>query len=318
MTQSISRRRFVLLTAASTAVSKAQSGKRIPIGLQQTAVGRNIQQDLEGTLHAVAAMGYELIEFSANTFMTWTTAKAKEVRSLLDELNLRCRSTHNEIVSFSGDGLSKAIELNQLLGSDTLVSVRGPGPVPGAGRQGGAAGRGASAGPAGPPAAGAPEGGAGVPAPRRPLAPPPALDAWKRFSEQLSQAADRMRAARMTLGFHNHDVEFRAVEGTRPIDILAANKDITSFHLNIGLCLQGGGDPVSFINQCPGRVQALLVQDYKGQARWKEIFGGAEGAGGLQFYLIQRTDGLFLVERQGDDLVDFARKDLEYFRQLHG
>src|SRR5713101_3135577 len=134
MTQrSHSRRRFVLLTAASAAALRAQStrspfsGKHVPIGLQQTAVGRNIQQDLEATLRAVAKMGYETIEFSANTFMTWTPAKAKEVRSLLDELKLRCRSTHNEIVSFSGDGLSKSIELNQLLGSDTLVSVRGPG-----------------------------------------------------------------------------------------------------------------------------------------------------------------------------------------------
>jgi len=100
------------------------------------------------------------------------------------------------------------------------------------------------------------------------------------------------------------------------MDTLAANKDITSFHLNIGLCLQGGGDPVGFINQCPGRIQSLLIQDYKGQARWKEIFASAETKGGLQFYLIQRTDGLFLVQREGDDLLDFARKDLEYFREL--
>jgi len=307
-TRSISRRRFVLLAAASAAASRAQTGKRIPIGLQQTAVGRNIQQDLDGTLRAVAKMGYEIIEFSANTFMTWTPAKAKEVRSLLDELNLRCRSTHNEIVSFSGDGLSKSIELNKILGSDTLVSVRGPGLAPGARGRGGADGN-ARAGSAAPGRAAA--GGTGG-------ATLPGLDAWKAFSEQLSQAAGRIRGAGMTLGFHNHDVEFKPVEGTRPIDILAANRDITSFHLNIGLCLKGGGDPVSFINQCPGRIQALLVQDYEGQARWKEIFASAEGAGGLQFYLIQRTDGLFLVERQGDDLIDFARKDLEYFRQLHG
>jgi len=39
--------------------------------------------------------------------------------------------------------------------------------------------------------------------------------------------------------------------------------------------------------------------------------------GGLQFYLIQRTDGLSLVPREGDDLLDFAHKDLEYFRGLY-
>src|SRR5262249_31488995 len=261
-----SRRRFVLLSAASAMALRAQSGKRTPVGLQQTAVGRNIQQDLTGTLRAVAQMGYEIIEFSANTFMSWTPQKAKDVRSLLDELNLRCQSTHNEIASFTGDGLSKSVELNQILGSQTLVSVRGP---------------------------------AGT----------PTWDDWKRFSDQLSQAMGRIRAVGMTLGFHNHDVEFRAIEGKRPMDLLAANRGITSFHLNIGLCLKGGGDPIAFMKQCPGRIQALLVQDYQGQARWKEIFATAEGPGALEFYLLQRTDGLSLVERQGNDLLDFASKD---------
>jgi sugar phosphate isomerase/epimerase len=285
----LSRRQFALLAAASAAGLKAQTKKQSPIGLQQTAVGRNIQQDLTGTLRAIAKMGYDIIEFSAGTFMNWTPDQARQVRTLLDELNLKCRSTHNEIVSFSGDGLSKSIELNQIIGSDTLVSVRGP--APGGGR---GAGRGSTP------------------------ATPPTLDAWKRFSDQLSQAADRIRSAKMTLGFHNHGIEFESVEGTRPIDILAVNKDITSFHLNVGLCLQAGGDPIAFIQQCPGRIQSLLIQDYKGQARWREIFNAAEGTGRLQFYLLQRTDGLFLVQREGDDLLDFAAKDLQYFRQLHG
>ncbi|HTA69167.1 MAG TPA: sugar phosphate isomerase/epimerase [Bryobacteraceae bacterium] len=285
----LSRRQFAVFAAASAAGLNALAKTEFPVGLQQTAVGRNIQQDLHGTLRAVAKMGYDVIEFSAGSFMNWSPDQAREVRALLDEINLKCRSTHNEIVSFTGDGLSKSIELNQILGSRTLVSVRGPGPTPGGG-----AARG------------------GTPA------TPPTLDAWKRFSEQLSQAAGRIRSAKMTLGFHNHGIEFQPVEGTRPIDILAANQDITSFHLNIGLCLQAGGDPIAFIQQCPGRIQSLLIQDYKGQARWKEIFSAAEGKGGLQFYLIQRTDGLFLVQREGNDLLDFAQQDLQYFRRLHG
>ncbi|MCU1329371.1 MAG: Xylose isomerase domain protein barrel [Bryobacterales bacterium] len=270
----LSRRAFVF--AAACGAAAAQTAKRIPIGLQQTAVGRNIQQDLNGTLRAVAGMGYDLIEFSAGTFMKWSPAEAKQVRTLLDEVKLKCRSTHNEIVSFTGDGLTRAIELNHIIGSDTLVSVRGPGTA----------------------------------------AAPGTADQWKRFNEQLSQAAGSIRAAKMTLGFHNHEIEFRQVEGIRPMDILAANKDITSFHLNIGLCLKGGGDPVAFIRQVPGRIQSVLCQDYEGKARWKEIFAAAEGAGGLQFYLLQRTDGLYLVPREGEDLLDFAHKDLDYFRKL--
>jgi sugar phosphate isomerase/epimerase len=276
--RSTSRRRFLFLSASAAGVLGAQPGRQILIGLQQTAVNKNLRQDFNGTLRAIAGMGYDLIEFSANTFMTWTPAHAKEVRSLLDELHLRCRSTHNEIASFSGDGLSKSIEINHILGSDTIVSVRGPGT----------------------PAA------------------PATLDTWKQFSDTLSAAAGRIHSAGMTLGFHNHEVEFKALATTRPIDILAANKDIVSFHLNIGLCLKAGGDPVAFIRQCPGRIQTLLIQDYMGRANWNQILPAAENRGGLQFYLIQRTDGLFLVERQGDDLLDFAKNDLEYFRQLRG
>jgi sugar phosphate isomerase/epimerase len=265
------RRQFAALAAVSLTAARAQA-KTPPIGLQQTAVSRNIQEDLSGTLRAIAGMGYDIVEFSAGTWAKWSPAEAKNVRSQLDALKLRCRSTHNEIASFTGDGLAKALEINRIVGSDTIVSVRGPGVQ--------------------------------------------TLDAWKKFNGQLSAAADRIRSAGMTLGFHNHDVEFKFVEGTRPIDLLAANKDIASFHLNLGLCLKGGGDPIAFIRQCPGRIQSVLCQDFEGKARWKETFAAAEGVGGLQFYLIQRTDGLSLVPREGTDLLDFARKDLEYFRQL--
>ena len=271
----MNRRQFGLLAAASLTNARSQA-KPLPIGLQQTAVSRNIQRDLTGTVRAIGKMGYDLVEFSGSTYMKWSVAETKQVRAAMDDVNLRCRSTHNEIASFTGDGLSKAIELNSILGSDTLVSVRGPGTA----------------------------------------AAPPTPDTWKRFSEQLSQAADRIRAARMTLGFHNHEVEFRPTAGFRPIDLLVANKDITSFHFNLGLCLKGGGDPIAFLKQCPGRIQTILCQDFEGKARWKETIAAAEQNGGLQFWLIQRTDGLSLVPRDGDDQLDHARKDLDYFRRL--
>src|SRR5215212_6429808 len=115
MNQPLTRRDFAALATASAAGLSAQTKGRFPVGLQQTAVGRNIQQDLPGTLRAISKMGYEVIEFSAGTFMKWSPQEAKQVRTVLDEVNLKCRSTHNEIASFSGDGLSKAIELNQII-----------------------------------------------------------------------------------------------------------------------------------------------------------------------------------------------------------
>ena len=61
--------------------------------------------------------------------MNWEPARLKEIRATLDSLHLPCRSTRGEIISFTGEGLRKTIELNRILGADTLVSVRGPQPT---------------------------------------------------------------------------------------------------------------------------------------------------------------------------------------------
>jgi sugar phosphate isomerase/epimerase len=65
-------------------------------------------------------MGYEVVEFYAPYFM-WTDAQAKEMRKLMDDLGIRCNSTHNNTPSFTADGLPKAIELNRILGAKYIV-----------------------------------------------------------------------------------------------------------------------------------------------------------------------------------------------------
>ena len=60
-------------------------------------------------------------------YYAWTIPYAKEVRTLMDDLGLRCYSTHNRIPSFTpGDTMAKAIELNQVIGSRLLVLATAP------------------------------------------------------------------------------------------------------------------------------------------------------------------------------------------------
>ena len=77
-------------------------------------------KDPAGTVRAVAAMGYEGLEFYAPYF-AWSEAQAKDMRKLLDELKIRCFSTHNDDGYFSGDKLRHAQELNLILGSKYMV-----------------------------------------------------------------------------------------------------------------------------------------------------------------------------------------------------
>jgi sugar phosphate isomerase/epimerase len=79
-----------------------------------------LAKDLEGTLRTVAKVGYQVVEFYA-PYLDWTPDRAKQVRRLLDDLGLRCHSTHNNASAFTKAGLAKATELNQILGAKYLV-----------------------------------------------------------------------------------------------------------------------------------------------------------------------------------------------------
>jgi len=116
----ISRRSFLAFASAAPLMPAAMKGKRVPVGLELYSVRDQLKQDLPGTLRDVAKMGYEGVEFFAPYF-DWTVDYAKEVKGLLDDLHLRCFSTHNSASSFAPDKIGHAIELNQIIGSKFIV-----------------------------------------------------------------------------------------------------------------------------------------------------------------------------------------------------
>ena len=119
-------RRSLLKTAFAAALAGAapagamRKRRKLPIGLELYSVRDELAKDLMGTVKAVAKLGYEVVEFYSPYF-EWTTAYAGEVRKLLDDLNIKCLSTHIGRNGLEGDGLKKAIELNQIIGSRTIV-----------------------------------------------------------------------------------------------------------------------------------------------------------------------------------------------------
>lgn len=281
MTRSISRRSF--LAVAGTAVPLAYAAakaKRVPVGLELYSVRDLLKQDLFGTVRAVAKMGYQDVEFYSPYF-EWTPQYAKEVRKLLDDLGIRCLSTHNGANSFVADNIAKAIELNQTIGSKFIV-MASPGRVQD-------------------------------------------MDGWKKVAERLNFGAEKYKGAGIRAGYHNHQTEFKPVDGVRPIEIIAKNtsKDVM-LQLDVGTCLEVGSDPVAWINQNPGRIHSIHCKDWspdagkgykvllgEGVAPWKKIFEAAEKKGGVEFYL---------VEQEGSDYppLETVDKCLAAFKKLHG
>ena len=257
----LSRRAFLgAATAAPFAFSSALRGARdVPVGLELYSVRGDLAKDLLGTVAAVGRMGYQVVEFYA-PYLAWTPETARDVRKVLDDSGLTCRSTHNSGPWTSADTLKKAIELNQAIGSRALIMASAPGRITG-------------------------------------------IDGWKAVADQLTSIAEQLRPLGLATGFHNHQIEWREVDGKRPMDVLAAGtpKDVI-LQFDVGTCLEAGVDPLAWINANPGRIKSVHCKDWspergytvafgEGTAPWKAIFDAVERTGGVEYYLVEQETG---------------------------
>ncbi|MGO9232461.1 MAG: sugar phosphate isomerase/epimerase family protein [Bryobacteraceae bacterium] len=115
----VSRRSF-LAASGVAGLAFGATPATISVGLELYSVRDELAKDTMATLRAVARDGYQVVEFYA-PYYAWTTDYAKQVRKLMDSLGIRCNSTHNGGDSLAPEGIGKAIELNQILGSKYIV-----------------------------------------------------------------------------------------------------------------------------------------------------------------------------------------------------
>lgn len=122
MEQKLSRRGFLAASAAFTASTTTllAAGKKPILGLELYSVRNELAKDLPGTLKAVAKMGYEGVEFFG-PYADWKLDYAKEVRKMLDDLNMKALSAHTGAKYFTPEELARVIELNQAIGSKNIV-----------------------------------------------------------------------------------------------------------------------------------------------------------------------------------------------------
>ena len=116
----ISRRSFLTLSAALPWVFAAASDRKVPIGLELYSVREALKKDLNATVRDVAHLGYQCAEFYAPYF-EWTDAQAKQMRKLLDDLGVRCFSTHNDQSYFGTDKIGHMRDVNSILGAKYVV-----------------------------------------------------------------------------------------------------------------------------------------------------------------------------------------------------
>ena len=260
--------------------------KKIPIGLELYSVRGELARDLPGTLREVAKIGYEAVEFYA-PYYGWTMPYAKDVRSLMDDLGLRCHSTHNHIESFTaGEGIAKAIELNQIIGARQIVLSM------------------------------APKGTEGVEGWKK-LCGQLSSAVTQLQPHGLSAGYHNHQAEWVALPGGQRIMDVIA-ENTPKEFVL---------QLDVGTCMEAGADPIAWIKAHPGRIKSVHLKDWapgsekdakgykvvftEGITPWAELIKTAESTGGVEVYL---------MEQEGSRFSEFetAQRCLANWKRLRG
>jgi sugar phosphate isomerase/epimerase len=271
-------------TAAEPPVSPSRAPRKYPIGIELYAVRRELARDLPNTLRTVAQIGYEVVEFYA-PYLGWTLPYGKDVRTMLDDLGLRCYSTHNSFAAITpGESMAKAIELNQILGARHLIIASPPPNTNSLDDWKRVSGQFTAA-----------------------------VEQLKPHGLTAGFHNHRIEWNKLASGQRVMDV---IAANTPPEFVL---------QLDVGTIVEAGEDPVAWINANPGRIKSLHLKDWapgteaeekgfrvlfgEGVAPWPQVLAAAESVGGVEFYL---------MEQEGSRYSEFetARRCLDNWRAM--
>lgn len=283
----LDRRMLLAVGAAALVSTQAQAApffasRKLPIGLQLYTLGPEAAADLDATFAAVAKIGYRDIELPG------LIGKAPaELKTALDRAGLTCSSVHvgaKGPAGFEGD-LGKLADALATLGARHAIM---PMPyIPDRAMQAG-------------------KGLAGEEMFRAILGSLNADD-WKMNADFLNQKAAALSRSGISVGYHNHNMEFARHGSTTGLEILLSNTDpkLVTFEADVGWIAAAGLDPLALIQQHKGRFTLMHVKDVKatsqantelrmdptevgsGRIDWRRLLPGAYAAGVRHFYVEQ-------------------------------
>jgi len=150
------------------------------------------------------------------------------------------------------------------------------------------------------------------------------LDDWRYAADEFNQIGEKIKAAGITFGYHNHWVEFGTEGGVVFYDELLKRTDpkYVVFEMDCGWVVAGGHNPVDYLGKTPQRFPLLHVKDLVKQpdGKYKNVVMGhgpidykpiMKAATGLKHYFIEQE------EFQGDPFANL-REDVEYMRKITG
>lgn len=89
-------------------------------------------------------------------------------------------------------------------------------------------------------------------------------DQIDRIADRLNRQGEMARSSGIGFGYHNHQIEFAALDDGNAFDYLfsQADADLVKMELDLGWTIVAGRDPVEVLQKYAGRVVSVHVKDY--------------------------------------------------------
>lgn len=144
--------------------------------------------------------------------------------------------------------------------------------------------------------------------------------AWLDTAKLFNEIAEKVKPHGMLVGYHNHSVEFQAMDGELPWDTFYGNtnKEVI-MQLDVGNAIIGGVDPLPYLYKYPDRAVTVHVKEHsktnpdalvgEGDVNWKAFFALCQAVGSTEWYIVE-------YERQGAPPLESVEKCLNNLRRL--
>ncbi len=211
------------------------------VGIQLYSVREDMKKDPQGTLNALAEMGYKYVEhanYINRKFYGW---EAKEFKKRLDDLGMKMPSGHTVMGKAHWDDAKNdftdlwkyTVEDAAVMGQELVIS---------------------------------PSIDMGIRKDKNLLL---------KYMDIFNKSGELCQKSGMRFGYHNHDFEFsEKLDGELLYDIMLNNTDpkLVAQQLDIGNMINGGGVPAEVMKKFPGRFVSMHVKDEVPSAAGHEKF----------------------------------------------
>ncbi len=143
-------------------------------------------------------------------------------------------------------------------------------------------------------------------------------DGMERVARDFNTAGEAALKAGLQFAYHNHEFDFRLVNGAMPYATILAKTDpkLVKLELDLFWVVQGGQDPLAYLEKYPGRFPLVHVKDRTADGKMADVGQGvidfrkifAKAGKGIEHYFVEHDEPA--------SPLDDARISYEYLRNL--